>query len=61
MFSTISSDWSTHFAGQVVQTLTENFTNFLETVAFTGILGCQARMAEQRNQLHGIEQTAKYD
>ena len=61
MFSTISSNWSTHFAGQVVQMLIKIFTNFLETVAFTGILSCWARTAEQRDRLHGIEQTAKYD
>ena len=60
MFSTISSDWGTHFAGQVVQTLTKNFMSFLETITFTDILGRQAGKPEQRDRLHGIEQTAKY-
>ena len=29
--STISNDWGTHFAGQVVQTSARNSTSFLET------------------------------
>ena len=33
----------------------KNFTSFLETIIFTGILDHQARTAEQRDQLHGIE------
>ena len=61
MFSAVSSDWGTHFARQVVQTLTKNFTNFLETIIFTDILGRQARTTKQRDWLHEIEQTAKYD
>ena len=48
MFSTISSDWGTHFAGQVVQTLARNFTSFLETIVFTDVLSRRARMTEQR-------------
>ena len=61
MFSTISSDWGIHFAGQVIQTLAKNFTNFLQTVIFADVLGRQARTTEQRDWLHEIEQTAKHD
>ena len=60
MFYTISSDWGNHFAGQVIQTLAKHFSNFLETITFTDILGRQAGKTEQRDRLHGIEQTAKY-
>ena len=61
MFSTISSDQGTHFARQVIQPLAQNFTNILETIVFTDVLGGQAKTMKQRDQLHGIEQTAKYD
>ena len=57
MFSTISSDWGTHFAGQVVQTLTKNIMSFLETITFVDVLCHQARTS----WLYEIEQTAKYD
>ena len=61
MFSTICSDWGTHSAGQIIQTLTKNFTNFSETIVFTDVLGRRARTAKQRDWLREIEQTAKYD
>ena len=61
MFSTISSDQGTHFARQVIQPLAKNFTNILETIVFTDVIGDQARTTKQRDQLHGIKQTAKYD
>ena len=32
----------------------KNFMSFLETIAFTGILGCQAGLAKQRDWLHEI-------
>ena len=54
MFSTVSNNWGTHFAGQVIQTLAKSFTSFLETIAFTGNLGCQAGLAKQRDWLHEI-------
>ena len=61
MFSTISSDQGTHFARQVIQPLAQNFTNILETIVFTDVLGGQAKTMKQRDQLHGIEQITKYD
>ena len=39
----------------------KNFMSFLETITFTDVLCCQARTTEQRNWLHEIKQTAKYE
>ena len=39
----------------------KNFMSFLETITFPDVLCHQARTTKQKDWLHEIEQTAKYD
>ena len=61
MFSTISSDWGIHFAGQVIQTLAKKLHEFLGDYCFHWHPLLLGKGGRQRDWLHEIEQTAKHD